>query len=401
MNKTTLFAVAAIVALGGVAYYAITHYEAKNAPVVASSSPDKTVDVAADSKAKAKAAKDSPFTYDHFRVGNRNVKSMLADGNIMWLGTSGGVIRYDLKIDDYTLYDNKSGLFSNGILKLAKIDGELWVGTYGGGLSILNPKTKKWRNYNVPNGMGDAFVYDMLKAKNGDVWIATWSGVNRVIGGDLDHFKKWDLYTVKNTNGGLSNDWVYGLAEGLNGDIWLATEGGLNLYRNGKWKHWSHKEGLGADYDVVKADIPYKNDPAKQSSHHALQKKEQGLSNVDIAYNPNYVIALIVDKKGRVWVGTWGGGLSVFDGKTWKVYTKKDGLPANHVFMLHQDKDGNIWVGTNNGLAEFNGKTFKRYGKAQGLFSNAVFSMKTASDGTVWVGSYGGVARYYTGLPAR
>ena len=31
--------------------------------------------------------------FTHFRVGNRNVKGMLADGNQVWVGTSGGVIR--------------------------------------------------------------------------------------------------------------------------------------------------------------------------------------------------------------------------------------------------------------------------------------------------------------------
>jgi ligand-binding sensor domain-containing protein len=337
-------------------------------------------------------------SYDHFRVGNRNIKAILADGEIMWVGTSGGVIRYDVKRDDYTLFDNRSGLLSNGVFHLSKVDGQIWVGTYGGGLSILDPKTGRWRNYNVPNGMGDAFIYDAIKTKSGDVWFATWSGANRVAGGALDDLDKWQLFTVENTKGGLPNDWVYGLAEGKNGEVWLATEGGLARYKDGEWTNWNHRNGLGASYEEVKAAIPFRNDPGAQSSHHAIQKKEQGLEGVDVAYNPNYIIALLVGDDGRVWAGTWGGGLSIFDGKTWKTYTTKNGLPANHIFMLRKDRAGNIWIGTNNGLARFDGRKFEVFTKADGLFSDVVFSIAFAEDGATWVGSFGGVARFYKGL---
>ena len=77
----------------------------------------------------------------------------------------------------------------------------LTVGTYGGGLSILNEAEDDWRIYNIPDGLGDGFIYDALQLDNGDVWIATWSGANRVRGGDLDDRDTWDLYTVANTGG--------------------------------------------------------------------------------------------------------------------------------------------------------------------------------------------------------
>jgi hypothetical protein len=76
-----------------------------------------------------------------------------------------------------------------------------------------------------------------------------------------------------------------------------------------------------------------------------------GLQKVDVAYNPNYIVSLAVDSQGVVWAGTWGGGLSRFDGKTWTQYTVAEGLPGNHVFMLHIDPKGVMWIGTNNGLA--------------------------------------------------
>lgn len=335
---------------------------------------------------------DPSQKFTHFRVGNKNVKAIHAEGSTIWVATSGGVIRYDTESDKFRLFDAQSGLLSNGVFYVGRIAGRITVGTYGGGMSMYDEKADKWDTLNIPDGLGDAFVYDVLEAKNGDIWIATWSGANRVRGGALKDRSKWDLFTVENSNKGLPNDWVYGLAEGKNGDIWLATEGGLARFAGGKWENWNHARGLGADYEQVKADIEFKSDPGKASVHHAKQKQEMGLTDVDQAYNPNYIVSLEVDDNGVVWAGTWGGGLARFDGKSWKNYTTADGLPGNHVFMLQRDGANRLWIGTNKGLARLVDGKFKVLTTRDGLFADAVFSMASSPDGTMWVGSFGGVA---------
>jgi len=342
---------------------------------------------------EGKVAVDQAAKFVHFRVGNKNVKSLFIDQGVVWVGTSSGVVRYNTKDDSFKLFDTKDGLLSNGMFYVGRVKGRIAVGTYGGGLSLLDEKSGAWKTYNIPEGLGDAFVYGVITAKNGDIWIATWSGVNRVRGGNLDDRSKWDLYTVENTKGGLPNDWVYGLVEGRNGEIWLATEGGMARFANNRWENWNHARGLGASYDRVKKDIAFKSDPSKQSVHHAKQKEEMGLKDVDVAYNPNYVVALATDSTGQVWAGTWGGGLSRYDGKRWHSYTTTEGLPGNHVFSLHRDLRGKLWVGTNNGLTWWqDGKFGKALTVADGLFANNVFAMSSSPDGALWVGSYGGVA---------
>ena len=364
------------------------------APVTSTALPSghPSTDAAA-ARGTATAGADPNAKFTHFRVGNRNVKSMLADDKLMWVGTSGGVIRYDTQTDQYKLYDNRSGLLSNGVFYVGKLGQRIAVGTYGGGLSLLDPATEQWSNYNVPHGLADAFVYEVLEASNGDIWIATWSGANRIRGGQLDDRSAWDTYTVANTNGGLPNDWVYGLDEGPDGTIWLGTEGGLARFKDNQWQNWQHEDGLGAKYETVKADIKFTTDPGKASSHHARQKTEQGLENVDIAYNPNYIISMEVDNAGNVWCGTWGGGLARFDGSKWSNFTVKDGLPSNHIFMLREDQAGQLWVGTSGGLVAFSEGSPKTYTINNGLYSNNVFSMADGPDNSRWIGSYGGVAR--------
>lgn len=269
------------------------------------------------------------------------------------------------------------------------------MGTYGGGISVFDGTS--WKNYNVPDGLADAFVYDIVKMKDGSLWIATWSGANHVVG-EIDNLDSWEVYTVENTRGGIHNDWVYGLIRDVRDDtIWFATEGGL-VHFNGKvWTNWNHDDGQGAPYEIVKSAIKYKDDPSKVSKHHARQKKEMGLQDVDISYNPNYIVSKEMDSEGRIWIGTWGGGLSLMENDRYvKTYTTHDGLPGNHIFMLKTDPDGNLWIGTNYGLSRFNGKDFKNWDVNDGLVSNQVFSIAFDSrDSSLWAGSFGGVAHLY------
>jgi ligand-binding sensor domain-containing protein len=341
-----------------------------------------------------KTPEDSKTKFTHFRVGNSNVKSIFIDGKEVWVGTSGGVIRYDTATDEFRFFDQRDGLLSKGIFNIGKLDGRIVVGTYGGGMSLFDKASSRWENYNVPNGLADAFVYRVLKVSNGDTWIATWSGANRIRGGDLNDRSKWDVFTVENTKGGLPNDWVYSLEEGKNGEMWFATEGGPARFKDGKWQHWK----VGAPFEKIKNDPQFGTDPAKYSEHHAQQAKEMGLQGIGGAgaYNPNYIVSLLVDRDGTVWCGTWGGGLAHFDGEKWSNYTMSDGLPGNLIFMLHRDPSGQLWIGTNNGVAllegnKIEGKKLKVMTTNDGLFSNVVFSMTTGEDGSKWLGSFGGV----------
>ena len=190
---------------------------------------------------EGKVEVDKSREYVHFRVGNKNVKRIHVDGDVVWVGTSGGLIRYNNRTNEFKLFDTKSGLLSNGIFHVGALDDRIVLGTYGGGMALMNAKTEQWETYNIPEGLGDAFVYDVLKVANGDVWIATWSGANRVRKGQLKNRANWDLYTVDSTKGGLPNDWVYGLAEGKDGVIWVATEGGLARFKDGAWTNWNHR----------------------------------------------------------------------------------------------------------------------------------------------------------------
>jgi ligand-binding sensor domain-containing protein len=82
--------------------------------------------------------------------------------------------------------------------------------------------------------------------------------------------------------------------------------------------------------------------------------------NGDYTINNNGVYALLEDKKGRIWIGTDGGGVNVYDpvSKKIKKYTQDDNNPAtisdNSIQYLYEDKKGRIWIsGYSNGLSIF------------------------------------------------
>jgi ligand-binding sensor domain-containing protein/serine phosphatase RsbU (regulator of sigma subunit) len=76
---------------------------------------------------------------------------------------------------------------------------------------------------------------------------------------------------------------------------------------------------------------------------------------------------MMSDSRGYLWIGTNGGGLTKFNGKTFQTFTKKDGLPNEQVSNLIEDKKGNIWAMTFNGLSYYDGISFKTYDESDGI----------------------------------
>jgi ligand-binding sensor domain-containing protein len=110
-------------------------------------------------------------------------------------------------------------------------------------------------------------------------------------------------------------------------------------------------------------------------------------------FNPNYVFSIYVAADQTVWAGTWGGGVSRFDGNKWTNLTSKDGLAGDVVYSIAQDRQGVFWFGTSNGLSRYDGKTWHTYDKKTGLVDNNVYAVSVTPGGDVWAGTKGGVAR--------
>ena len=115
----------------------------------------------------------------------------------------------------------------------------------------------------------------------------------------------------------------------------------------------------------------------------------QGLAN-------NIVYSITEDKKGNLWFGTSGGGVSRYDGKSFINLTTAHGLANNTVWSITQDRTGNLWFGTSGGgVSRYDGKSFTNFTTADGLGNNIVRSIKEDKTGNLWFATDGGgVSRY-------
>lgn len=110
----------------------------------------------------------------------------------------------------------------------------------------------------------------------------------------------------------------------------------------------------------------------------------------------NAVSSIAVDGKSHVWVGTFGGGVSRFDGQGWLTYSTGHGLADDWVTAVVVDNKGEVWAGTyGEGLSRFDGTRWTTYTTADGLASDWITALAVDPSGALWVGTDGGgVSRF-------
>jgi ligand-binding sensor domain-containing protein len=296
----------------------------------------------------------------------------------LWVGTSAGVHEVDLASGKLrNTFTRKEGLANEYVFAVGlDRDGYKWFGTNAGGVSRY--KDGKWKTFFPMHGLADYWIYAFAQQRNGNFWIGTWAGANRVD----PKTGKFTTYVKE-----LINEWVYGITVDALDRVWFGTEGGVSMFDGRTWKSWNHKSGLGAPNNEK---LPFStNTGLGTRTRHDLSVGAEGPAT----YNPNYVFSILSAVDGSIWAGTWGGGVSRFDGKVWTNYTSKEGLAGNIVYSIAQDREGVLWFGTNTGVSRYDGKSWKNLSIKDGLLDQNVYAIAIGPDGDVWVGTRKGVAR--------
>ena len=325
-----------------------------------------------------------PRVLESFGVGdNVFVRSLAVDtiDKAIWVGTSAGVLEIDL--DSYDLratYSRSDGLANEYVFSImVDSQGSKWFGTNGGGMTRY--RDGEWKTFFPMHGLADYWVYSFGESKDGNLWVGTWGGANQF---DSTNDKFTATYVTE-----LVNEWVYGIASDEQGRMWLGTEGGVSMFDGTSWHGFTHEDGVGAPNT---SNLPVsQNTGLGTRERHDLSVMNEGQQT----YNPGYVFSVYVANDGKVWAGTWGGGVSIYDGKTWQSLTTKDGLAGDVVYSITQDAEGVFWFGTNKGLSRYDGKAWQTFSKggANGLIDDNVYAVIAHPSGEVWVGTRGGVTR--------
>jgi ligand-binding sensor domain-containing protein/signal transduction histidine kinase len=274
------------------------------------------------------------------------------DGNLV-VGTLGeGVFVYDLA-GGVTSISTNEGLSGNIILSLAMDrEGTLWVGTDGAGLNRVKPQL-----FHVLDQTRGVSVRSVCEDAQGGLWMS--------------------FNTVEfNANGaGYLKDGEfrgYGRAEGIlnssvsafvdrRQQVWAGTYAGLFQFQNGRF--------------------------------HGIVTVEAGRPGI---------LAIHEDRQGQLWLGA-EAGLVRWAGRDSKVFTRRDGLPAEEVRAIAEDSDGSLWIGTRGGgLSRLQAGTFTSFHSAEALPAADIASLHVDGDGVLWVGTSGsGLARFRQGKWTR
>jgi PAS domain S-box-containing protein len=276
----------------------------------------------------------------------RHIGAMLTsrDGTL-WIGRGDGLAHY--KDGQFTSYP-KSTLSDPFIWSLAEgKDGELWIGTYSGGLNRLHKG--KVSVAIAGNGSTTGAIWATHVARDGAVWAGTnGRGLLRWLDGALTTFT---------TRNGLANDVVWTIHEDRTGALWIGTNNGLNRLQNGTMTTFTTADGLSS----------------------------------------NCIKTMLEDRDGNLWIGTEGGGLNRYNGGTFASIGVEQGPIDATILSLFEDREGNLWAGTGTGVTRLRADNVVRITRLEGLPHESVMSVREGRDGSLLIGTIGGFSRWKNG----
>ncbi len=267
-------------------------------------------------------------------LSDNSVFALMPDtGNVLWAGTYNGLNRFEYKITGkktevsvkhYLPGPGITGRLNHPRIRcIAKLqNGMLWLGTYGGGINIFNPKTGRFDVLRhipgTPNSLSNDNIWVIHEDQFGEIWIGTY-------GGGLNRFNPanglWTRYMHEPyAPRSISNDVVLSVYSD-SAEIWLGTRAGLNILN-------------------------------RSTGEFRCLTTQQGLPN-DVIYG------ILADKNHNLWVSTNNGvskitrtGDSVFN---FRNYDINSGLQGNefNIGAYHQSADGEIFFGGINGFNSF------------------------------------------------
>lgn len=379
--------------------------------------------------------------FTHYKIGStpetpgkNNVQCLLEDKKgILWIGTNSGLKKLNCENGTIITYlSNPHDFYTtshNYIYALYQDDwGELWIGTRGGGLNKLKLENK----FNLyqedpikPGGLNHNVILSIYEDFLGELWIGTYDhGLNRF------NKNRTQVIYYKNdpqNNCSIANNTIRSIFESRDHVLWLGTDNGIDKYDrlSNCFYHYPHDPTNPNSLSNNKIISRIYQDHLGKLWIGTLSglnefdpKKETFTRYLPDAHNPNSpnhlpaatimaVIEEINNGKSFLWIGTYNGGLSLYDRQK-KRFTHyrhdpsdPNSLSNDNVRILHIDKSGTLWVGTDRGLNKLNratGKfiiyTEKEGQKNEWLANNSIYGILEDRDGNLWLSTLNGLSKF-------
>lgn len=363
-------------------------------------------------------------------ITSSEVASLLRDRQgIMWVGMIGGGINMvnnrKAKFNMDRLSEAKRMLKSNSVRSILLDDeGLLWMGMSTYGFGVKDRVTGKFTHYtqmlDFKNYSRMSTVMSIIQSPStGHIWVGVYNGGAFEIDKSAPVGKRVKYYSPSNVPW-MCNSCIYSIYEDSKQNMWFATRGGVSMRTadGTPVRIDSLKVGDTMMYDVVAMQIVEGNNGDMwvtsstngviriQGSGNSL--KEYTVSGYSLAndkLNSNYADCVYKDAQGRIWVGTGGSGLNLYDAAndTFLPVHVLWNLPGDAIVSIQSDKQGELWLGTNIGLLrltvpdDLQNVTYRLYTTADGLQDN-IFNRGAscvASDGEMFFGGHRGYNSFY------
>lgn len=332
-----------------------------------------------------------------------------ADGSL-WLGTgSGGLNRFDPRLQAFTTYrndpQNPHSLSSDEVRCVLVHAGRIWVGTAGGGVDTFDPETGRFERWD--DAPGGSIVNILLKTPD-----RIWAGTDR---GLIYH----DLATGRWQAGELGpSHHVTALASDDDGTLWVGTLDGLLAIDpdSRRQRHYYHIVGdpFSLPFDQVESLLVDSDGILWVGTTNGLSRYDREADEFSNFFNipgdegslaSNRVVSIYQDRTGILWFGTWTGGVSRLNRAaiTFQGYRGIAGqLPDPRVRDFHEADNGDIWIATlGGGLSrlEPESERFTNYRHVPGdpstISSDELHAISADHQGFLWVGTRNaGISRF-------
>ena len=301
-----------------------------------------------------------------------------SDGNLV-VGTRSGVYWFDATGGCQHISTNE-GLSHGFVLSLCfDHEGNLWVGTDGGGLDRVN------KNYfTSPAALSSGVAKSVAEDAQGGLWVTfnaggliyertnssqafkignlnnawsvlvdsrqqVWAGA---YGDGLFQFTNGTCFTNSSfapvSEASDLGKKIYALFQSHDGKLWVGGTNSLGCYDGQGWKFFTDREGLPPDTIRALAEGTNGNLWIGTEGGGLYALTDGKISPANAPFKD--ISCLLVDHAGVLWAGTSGHGLARFAGGPWTIFAESNGLAGDDIGYLVEDDLGNLWLGSYEGL---------------------------------------------------